>query len=344
MKSEKSREQIRAVFLAALMILSVSVGTVAFAGTAAADAANIAVDGKSSVLVQPGTSVTVTADDGSTDDGSTVYAILDTTNVGTYDSGGDKLVSTSSSDGAEVTVGSFDTSGLSDGSYDVYVVEADSEPGDGSTLTGDASLSGAVEIDGTPPSVTTDLSDGQVLSSTVDLSTKFTASNNDGNQITYEYSTDGGSSWTTIGSPSSFDTSNAGDGDVVLKASSTDDAGNTGSTEQSVVVDNVAPSVSTSLSSGAELSGSVDLGKKFSVQNDDGTGLTYEYRTDDGSSWQSVGGSSLDTTGFDDGALDLRATATDKAGNSDSASQTVQVNNQKLEVTTSLSSGEELSG
>ena len=344
MKVENSRERIRAVFLAALMILSVSVGTVAFAGTATADAANIAVDGKSSVLIQPGTSVTVTADDGGTDDGSTVYAILDTTNIGKYDSGGDKLVSASSSDGVEVTIGSFDTSGLSDGSYDVYVVEADSEPTDGSTLTGDASLNGAVEIDGTPPSVTTDLSDGQVLSSTVDLSTKFAVSNNDGNSITYEYSTNGGSSWTTIGSPSSFDTSEAGDGDVVLKASSTDDADNTGSAEQSVVVDNVAPSVSTSLSSGAELSGSVDLSSKFSVQNDDETGLAYEYSTNDGSSWQSVSGSSLGTNGFDDGALDLRATATDKAGNSDSASKTVQVNNQKLEVTTSLSSGAELSG
>ncbi|KAB1187801.1 MULTISPECIES: BGTF surface domain-containing protein [Haloferax] len=125
-------KQIRAVLLAALMVFSVFAGTVALSGSAAADASDISLNGTTAgtaVTVEKSasgsTTVSASVTDGATDDGANVYVWVDINNNGVLNTG-EPNASATSSDGSTVDVGDIDVSDVSDGTYDVNAIEADS--------------------------------------------------------------------------------------------------------------------------------------------------------------------------------------------------------------------------
>ncbi|UPW00041.1 hypothetical protein M0R88_16195 [Halorussus gelatinilyticus] len=77
-------------------------------------------------------------------------------------------------------------------------------------------------------------------------------------------------------------------GSFILGVKTTDDGGDLGAVDETVQINNQKLSVSTSLTAGQALSGTVDLTSKFTVQNNDGNEIVYEYSTDGGSSWSTV--------------------------------------------------------
>ena len=65
-----------------------------------------------------------------------------------------------------------------------------------------------------------------------------------------------------------------------------------------------------------------DLTQDSTVENADTT--TYEYSTASGSNWNTISDETTwNTTGLDDGDVDVRITAKDDQGNSDTAETTV---------------------
>jgi hypothetical protein len=126
-------------------------------------------------------------------------------------------------------------------------------------------------VDTRAPTVTTSYG-GSVASGTVDLPSQFTITEDDGGTTTYEYSTDGGSTWTTITSPGSWDTTGVSDGSVDLRVTDTDDVGNSDSTTATITVDNNPPSQVTGVSATATAGGDVTI--EFDDVDEDGSGVT----------------------------------------------------------------------
>ncbi|QIB73518.1 PGF-CTERM sorting domain-containing protein [Halogeometricum borinquense] len=131
----RNSEQFRAVFLAALMVLSVFAGTIAFTGTAAAEATNIDLGNGNGnqVSVEAGSSAEIDAtvtlnDDGAAGFNSTTVWVDEDSDGKLSDGEPNKTVSTSSS---PKTVSNIDISGLSAGTYDVSAAETGSSPSAG---------------------------------------------------------------------------------------------------------------------------------------------------------------------------------------------------------------------
>ncbi|MFB6241530.1 MAG: hypothetical protein ABEJ36_01865 [Candidatus Nanosalina sp.] len=117
---------------------------------------------------------------------------------------------------------------------------------------------------------------------------------------------------------------------VNADVTATDNAGNsdTGTTND-VSVDNNPPQVTTSFDGTQVLSGnSVDVASYFTPSDVDGGSTIYEYSTDGVNSWNTIStSSSWDSTGISDSSVDFRATTTDDAGNSDTATGPAIVDN-----------------
>jgi surface glycoprotein (TIGR04207 family) len=124
------RESFRALFLTALMVVSVFGGTIAFAGGAAATVSEASIDGDSTVT--PGTSVSITGD--VNNDATDVQIYVDENQNGQYDDGERTVV------GNAQFSGSFSTditAPSSSGTYTIYVDQP--SPEDESALSlGDA--------------------------------------------------------------------------------------------------------------------------------------------------------------------------------------------------------------
>lgn len=212
---------------------------------------------------------------------------------------------------------SWDTTAVADGSKDLRAVALDDA---GYSRT---SVVSARYVDNTAPA--TSLGDpGTPLHGTVSLGGSATDAGTGVTRVALQYRPSGGGSWTTICSSAScsWSTSGVPDGLYDLRISATDGAGNTGTTVvASRRVDNTAPTV-TLTDPGAALGGSVTLS---STAADSGAGVSsvrYEYRTSPSGSWTTACTASSapfscswSTTGVADGSYDLRATATDAAGN-----------------------------
>ncbi|WP_165421849.1 Ig-like domain-containing protein, partial [Rhizobium ruizarguesonis] len=133
------------------------------------------------------------------------------------------------------------------------------------------------------------------------------------NGAAWEYSTDGGTTW-SAGSGSSFTLT--GDGPKNLLARQTDAAGNTsGSGSLTFTLDTAAPATpSLSLATDSGSSGSDKVTNTGTV-NVAGleNGAAWEYSTDGGSTWSAGSGSSFTLSG--DGPKNLLARQTDATGN-----------------------------
>ena len=203
---------------------------------------------------------------------------------------------------------SFDTTGVSDGLYDLRAVATD--------VAGNTTISALVtnrRVDNTAPSASLD-DPGANLRATVTLTS--TASDPGGSGVAsraYQYSPAGAGTWTTT--PAAFDTTGVTDGLYDLRVIVTDVAGN--STTSAVVtnrrVDNTAPSASLD-DPGANLRATVTLS---STASDAGSGIAsraYSYSPAGAGTWTTTP-AAFDTTAVTDGLYDLRVTVTDNAGN-----------------------------
>ena len=132
--------------------------------------------------------------------------------------------------------------------------------------------------------------------------------------VTYQYSAAGQNTWPTTSAL--WNTTTLTDGLYDLHAVVTDNAGNStvSATVANVRVDNTAPAV-TMTSPGANVRGTVTLGSTSSDEGSGVSGVVYQYSPAGQGVWTTTP-SSWNTVSLADGLYDLRATATDNAGNS----------------------------
>ncbi|WP_208608655.1 Ig-like domain-containing protein [Bradyrhizobium stylosanthis] len=146
--------------------------------------------------------------------------------------------------------------------------------------------------------------------------------------IAYEVSTDGGANWAATAAAQD----NLADGSYQFRATITDAAGNTATSNTiAVVVDNTAPVAGTLAFSGLDDTGSANAPAVTKDGNFDlsltgssdanATSVAYEVSTDGGNTWGSTSSAQIDLT---DGSYQFRATVTDAAGNS-ATSNTIAV-------------------
>ena len=215
------------------------------------------------------------------------------------------------------TPAAFDTTGVTDGLYDLRVIVTDN--------AGNSTTSATVvnrRVDNTNPTGSLSApSDGALVSGTVAVSG--TASDPGGSgvdSVLFERRPAGGGSWTAIDTDSSspysvsWDTSALADGDYELRAVVTDVAGNGHTTAtRTVTADNTAPSASQD-DPGANLRGTVSLTGSGSDPGGSGVAsLAFQRSPAGAGTWTTVDtdtsapySASFDTTGVTDGLYDLR--------------------------------------
>jgi hypothetical protein len=186
-------------------------------------------------------------------------------------------------------------------------------------------------VDTVPPAASM-TSPGAHIRGTVGLSSTSTDSPGTGvASESFEYSSDGGNTWTAIPG-SSWDTTARADGSYQLHVVATDNAGNVAtSTALSLIVDNTAPSVAiTNPLTNSGVAGSVLLTASITDADASPT-VVWSYRLSSDSTWTALPGSTWNTIGLalPDGQYDVKAAATDWAGNQQTDTQTnVTVDNQ----------------
>jgi hypothetical protein len=272
-------------------------------------------------ITNPGTPLTgtITFSGGASDAGSGVASLAFQYKLTT-----DSTWTTACSDATSPYSCAFDTSTIADGLYDVRSLATDNA---GNT-TASATTTNR-RVDNNAPTVT--LNDpGAYLANTVTLTA--TAADGNGTGVTsvaFQRSAAGANSWTTICTDNvapytcAFDTNGVSDGQYDLRAVATDGAALAAtSLRANIWIDNTNPATSVMTNPGANLSGTVTLG---ATATDAGSGIeqvTIQYTPAGGSTWTDVCADttspyncSLDTTTMADGLYDLRAVATDRAGN-----------------------------
>ncbi len=217
---------------------------------------------------------------------------------------------------------SFNTASVGDNLYDLRVLVTDVA---GNTQT---AVVTSRRIDNTAPTVS--LADpGANTHGTISLSGTATDAGSGLASIAIEYSPAGAGTWTTIALPTSspysasFDTTSVPDGLYDFRVVVTDAAGNSSTASRtSRRIDNSSPVVSLA-SVAAALHGTVTLSATATDTGGSGVAsVSFEYSPVDAGSWSSIGSDasspysrSFDTTLLADGLYDLRAVATDAAGN-----------------------------
>ncbi|HXY84198.1 MAG TPA: Ig-like domain-containing protein [Gaiellaceae bacterium] len=259
------------------------------------------------------------------DPGTNLRATI-TLNASASDSGGSTVASVAfqrrpSGGGSWTTIGtdstapystSFDTTTVPDGAYDFRSVATD---GAGNIEASPVPVTNRV-IDNTAPSATM-LSPGNPVKGTVTLSSNTSDSGSGLASVTYEIAPHGGS---FSSQSATWDTTSVADGLYDLRVVATDVAGNTTiSAPVTTRVDNTPPSLFfTSPASNAVVSGTVALTATASDAAPASPTVTFEYKLHSApasayastpASWNTL------TLPAGDGVYDLRATATDDAGN-----------------------------
>ncbi len=209
------------------------------------------------------------------------------------------------------TPAAFDTTTGStpDGLYDLRAIVTDNA---GNTTTDTIANR---RIDNTPPTATMD-DPGQFLGGSVTFSS--TSSDPGGSGVAtvgYEKSPAGAGTYTSAAQP--WTTTAADDGAYDVRVHVTDNAGNVSDSlpVTNVLVDNTSPNVSvTSPVAGAQVTGSVSI---TISATDGGSGVdtsSIEYAHQGAGDWTATP-AAWDTTLLTDGLYELRAKATDRAGN-----------------------------
>ncbi len=195
----------------------------------------------------------------------------------------------------------WNTTLLADGLYDLRAIATDNA---GNTTT--SAVVASRRVDNTAPATTID---SAPPSPDNDSTPTFTFSSSEPGS-TFECRIDGGS-WTSCSSP--FTAPALGEGSHTFDVRAIDAAGNTDPTPASRTwtIDLTAPSVSwNSPASGADVGSVVTL----DATSEPGATIAYSYSPAGAGTWTSTG-ASWNTLPLGDGAYDLRAIATDVAGN-----------------------------
>ena len=219
----------------------------------------------------------------------------------------------------------LDTTGTPDGLYDVSAVSEDNA---GFTTT---SATTTVRIDNTQPATATLTDPGTPMTGTETLSGSATDAGSGIASWTVQYKPSAGSTWTDACSDAAspfgscgWDTTDVTDGLYDLRAVATDAAGNqlTSTTVASRRVDNTAPAVTLTAPVATSLTGTISL---TAIATDAGSGMsgvTFERSVAGANTWVSMCNDtatpftcSYNTALVGDGSYDLRARATDNAGN-----------------------------
>ena len=215
---------------------------------------------------------------------------------------------------------SWNTAGVSDGLYDLQAVALDAS---GYSRT---SAVASRRVDNTAPSTSGTTAAGP-LTGTATVSATATDAGSGVLSVAFDYRPSSGGSWSPIctdgSSPysCSWNTATAGaDGDYDIRATTTDNAGNTSSSTVTRRVDNTAPSITLTdpgaVANGATLQSTTADGTGSGVAN-----VVYQYRANGSSgAWSTActGATSPFSCAWSgmpaDGLYDLRAVATDGAG------------------------------
>ncbi len=218
----------------------------------------------------------------------------------------------------------LDTTGLTDGLYDLRVFTTDA--------AGNAEATPAtvqVRVDNTLPTGTVTFpADAAAIRGTVALTSNSADAGGSGvDTVQFERSPAGAGTWTA--QPAGWDTTALADGQYDLRVVTTDNAGNTfTSAAITVRVDNTNPTGAvTAPAAGANLRDTVPL---TSDSADTGSGVdTVQFqRSPVGAGTWTNQAASWNTNGVGDGQYDLRVVTTDNAGNAfTSATVTVRVDN-----------------
>jgi hypothetical protein len=226
-------------------------------------------------------------------------------------------------DGSSPYSVSFDTTTAAtpDGMYDLRTVATDNAGNSSTSPT----LS-ARRIDNTPPSASIS-SPAANVRGVVSLNATVSDSGSGIATTAYQFSNDGGATWTAT--PASWNTALTSDGIYSVRVVATDNAGNQATdTSGTFRIDNTPP-VAILDDPGAYLSGTVSL---TSTATDAGSGVatvTYERSPAGADSWTAIP-ATWNTTLALDGLYDLRVAVVDNAGNrTNSALQTSRVDNTK---------------
>ena len=135
---------------------------------------------------------------------------------------------------------SFDTTQFEDGDIKLKVTVAD-DVGNNDTASGN------ILLDNYDPSVSSTLSEGDLVYGDVNISEVFTVEHTDGNTITYEYNDSDNSTFKTLDASSpvfdattdELDTTQLADGTLTFRVSVTDDAGNQVTETLNITVNNL---------------------------------------------------------------------------------------------------------
>ncbi|MDX6484081.1 MAG: hypothetical protein QOE95_1852, partial [Gaiellaceae bacterium] len=216
------------------------------------------------------------------------------------------------------------TAATPDGVYDLRTVATDNAGNSSPSPV----LSGR-RIDNTSPSASI-ASPAANVRGVVSLSATVSDSGSGISTTAYEFSGNGGATWTPT--PASWNTALTGDGIYSVRVVATDNAGNQATdTSGSFRVDNTPP-VAILDDPGAYLSGTVNF---TSTATDSGSGVatvTYERSPAGSGSWTSIP-AAWNTVAALDGLYDLRVAVVDNAGNrTNSALRTSRVDNTKPSV------------
>jgi hypothetical protein len=219
----------------------------------------------------------------------------------------------------------LDTTQAADGVYEVQAVAEDNA---GFITT---STTATTRVDNTAPATATLTDPGSPLTRTLTLSGSATDAGSGIASWAVQYKLSGGSTWAAACSDTTspfgacaWDTTNVADGLYDLRAIATDAAGNalTSATVTSRRVDNAAPAVVLTAPSGTLSGSAVAL---TATATDAGAGVTsvaFERSVAGANAWVSICTDSatpytctFNTAALADGSYDLRARATDGAGN-----------------------------
>ncbi|HEU5277858.1 MAG TPA: Ig-like domain-containing protein [Gaiellaceae bacterium] len=221
---------------------------------------------------------------------------------------------------------SFDTTSVADALYDFRTVATDTA---GNTEASPVVVANR-RVDNTAPSATM-LGPGNPVSGSASLTSNTSDTGGSGiATVAYELAPNGGS---YNSQPASWDTTLVSDGFYDLRVVATDVAGNsTTSTEITTRVDNTPPAVTFSNpASGGVVMGTVNLVGSASDASPASPAVSFAYKlhSDPASAYTATGASwNTATLPGGDGLYDLRARATDAAGNTSSVENTnIRVDN-----------------
>ena len=221
----------RAVILSALVLVSMIGGTVAFAGTAAAASSNLTVDSPTQP-VQPGTSVTISANSS----GNDITFAIDGNNDGTIQSGEviETVTPTDGTSEATFTPSNYGVATDADKPFSIYAVEEDNSDGQEDTIPSTSDTNATLTVDGAAPqdpdSITVQTPTPINSETSVDVDVNFTNAPESGT-VSLRI-TDGSNTETTTKTASQttsftgLDLSGLDAGQLTATAKITDDAGN----------------------------------------------------------------------------------------------------------------------